>query len=129
DGPRGALASGADAARAAGKLPRGDRPQRQCPRTGPGDSAARGQRHRTAPGTTGRQGRRHDPDHPALDGAAPRAVGDIRMNGKIMGTLVGLIFGFVVLHYGLLAAVFLAVCAWAGWWVGRIADGDVSLAE
>jgi hypothetical protein len=51
------------------------------------------------------------------------------MNGKMIGTLVGLVFGFVALHYGFLAAIFLALCAWAGWTVGRIADGDVSLAD
>ena len=51
------------------------------------------------------------------------------MSGKIIGTLVGLGLGFVVLHYGLVAAIFLGVCAWAGWWVGRIADGEVSLAD
>jgi uncharacterized membrane protein len=51
------------------------------------------------------------------------------MNAKVIGALVGLVFGLAILHYGLIATVFILVCALAGWWIGRIVEGEISLAE
>ena len=51
------------------------------------------------------------------------------MSGKLIGMLLGLGFGLAVLHYGLVAAVFLLVCAFIGWQVGRVIEGEVSLLD
>ena len=52
-----------------------------------------------------------------------------RVSGKIAGAVIGLGFGLVVIHYGLLRALFLAACAFAGWWIGRVLEGEISLDE
>ncbi|HHY91727.1 MAG TPA: DUF2273 domain-containing protein [Firmicutes bacterium] len=42
--------------------------------------------------------------------------------GKVLGSLLGLLFGWLVLTRGLLAAVFLFVCLGAGYWLGKRLD-------
>jgi hypothetical protein len=52
-----------------------------------------------------------------------------RVSGKTVGAVVGLAFGVVVLTYGVVAGGFLAACTFAGWWIGRLLDGEIHLGE
>ncbi len=51
------------------------------------------------------------------------------MRAKTLGLILGLAFGLSILYFGLIKTVFLAVCAGAGWFLGRVVDGEVSLAD
>ena len=48
-----------------------------------------------------------------------------RHMGKIIGVLIGLIFGCLAIKYGLLKAIFVAICAYAGYHLGRWLDDRV----
>ena len=52
---------------------------------------------------------------------------DIR--SKHVGALLGFGFGWLIVHYNVFIAVFLAVMAAAGWFVGRILDGEADLSD
>jgi len=51
------------------------------------------------------------------------------MAGKTVGALIGFGLGWAMIQFGFLAAVFIGVCALAGFFIGRIVDGEVSLVE
>lgn len=59
----------------------------------------------------------------------PPAARPAASHGKWIGALFGVAFGLAVIYFGFLRALGLAVCATAGWWIGRIADGEVSLLD
>lgn len=42
--------------------------------------------------------------------------------GKALGILLGLIFGWFAITYGVLKAIFVALCAGAGFYIGRQFD-------
>jgi len=45
--------------------------------------------------------------------------------GKIIGVLIGLIFGCLAIKYGLIKALFVALCAFAGYHLGKWLDQRV----
>jgi len=42
--------------------------------------------------------------------------------GKIIGVVLGLLFGWFAIKYGLFKALFVAVCATAGYYIGKRLD-------
>ncbi|HHT02409.1 MAG TPA: DUF2273 domain-containing protein [Firmicutes bacterium] len=44
--------------------------------------------------------------------------------GRLMGGLLGLILALLVLHYGFLAALFIAACVAGGYLIGRRLDEE-----
>ena len=46
-----------------------------------------------------------------------------------VGALVGLIFGLAVIHYGFIRGVFLLALAVAGWFIGRVLDGELDVSD
>ncbi|KUK83771.1 MAG: putative membrane protein [Pelotomaculum thermopropionicum] len=42
--------------------------------------------------------------------------------GKIIGVIIGLFFGWFAIKYGLFKALFVAVCAVAGYYIGKRLD-------
>lgn len=51
----------------------------------------------------------------------------ILYRGRIIGTLVGLLFALVYLHFGFFRTLFIVVCATAGYYVGVRLDADEDL--
>ncbi|OPY57535.1 MAG: hypothetical protein A4E55_01588 [Pelotomaculum sp. PtaU1.Bin035] len=49
--------------------------------------------------------------------------------GKVAGVLLGLIFGWFAIKYGLFKALFVAGCAVAGYYFGKRLDEKVDLQE
>jgi uncharacterized membrane protein len=49
------------------------------------------------------------------------------VRAKYVGLLAGLFFGWIVIHYGFFKAVFVAVLAAAGWYLGRVLDGELDI--
>ncbi len=47
-----------------------------------------------------------------------------RHRGKVIGTSVGLLLGWMVVEYGVLKTLFVAVCLGAGYLIGSRADGS-----
>jgi uncharacterized membrane protein len=47
--------------------------------------------------------------------------------GKIIGILLGLIFGWFAITYGLLKALFVTACIVAGYYIGKRLDDRVDL--
>jgi len=45
--------------------------------------------------------------------------------GKIIGVLIGLIFGYLAIKYSLIKALFVALCAFAGYHLGKRLDDKV----
>lgn len=45
-----------------------------------------------------------------------------RHRGKIMGVVLGLVFGWFAITYGVLKALFVSLCVLAGYFVGRLLD-------
>jgi uncharacterized membrane protein len=45
--------------------------------------------------------------------------------GKIIGILLGLIFGYLAIKYGLLKALFVAACVCAGFYIGKRLDENI----
>jgi uncharacterized membrane protein len=50
-----------------------------------------------------------------------------QIRAKYLGLFAGLFFGWIIIHYGLFKAVFVAVLGAAGWYVGRVLDGEADL--
>ncbi len=44
-----------------------------------------------------------------------------------LGAVAGLLFGWLVLQYGVIRAVFVLAVGAVGWLAGRVLDGDVDL--
>ena len=53
----------------------------------------------------------------------------MRMSSKHVGALLGLGFGWLVVQYGFFKAVFVAVVALLGWFLGRIVDGELDVTQ
>lgn len=49
--------------------------------------------------------------------------------GKIIGITLGLVFGWFAISYGLLKAVFVAICIIAGYYAGKAVDERVDVRE
>jgi uncharacterized membrane protein len=49
------------------------------------------------------------------------------LNPKIIGAIVGLIFGVIVIWFGFLKAFLLALCILVGWLVGKFWMGEIDL--
>lgn len=47
--------------------------------------------------------------------------------GKVLGSALGLLFGWLVLTRGLVAAIFLFICLGAGYWLGKRLDEEQGL--
>jgi uncharacterized membrane protein len=52
-----------------------------------------------------------------------------RHRGKILGVFLGLAFGWFAITYGLLKAVFVALCVGAGYYLGKRLDEQWNLRE
>lgn len=50
-----------------------------------------------------------------------------RHRGKVVGALAGLVFGWMVVAYGLAKTLFILACLVAGSFIGAWADGDTRL--
>lgn len=50
-----------------------------------------------------------------------------RHRGKLIGTLAGLLFGLIVVRWGVIAGLVLAATTGVGYWIGRRADEEQSL--
>ena len=53
----------------------------------------------------------------------------MEIRSKHVGALLGFVFGWLIVKYGVFIAVFLAVMAAAGWFVGRLVDGEADLQD
>lgn len=47
----------------------------------------------------------------------------VRHRGKVVGTLLGLLFGWMVVEYGIGKTLFVALCLAAGFLIGSRVDG------
>lgn len=47
--------------------------------------------------------------------------------GRVVGTLLGLVFALVYLHYGFFRTLFILLCAAAGYYIGQRVDSDEDL--
>ncbi|MEW5953024.1 MAG: DUF2273 domain-containing protein [Bacillota bacterium] len=52
-----------------------------------------------------------------------------RHRGKIVGITLGLVFGWFAISYGLLKAVFVALCIIIGYYAGKAVDERVDVRE
>lgn len=53
----------------------------------------------------------------------------MQLRTKHIGAIVGFAFGWLVIQYGFVAAVFMLAMAGVGWFVGRILDGEAQLSD
>jgi uncharacterized membrane protein len=53
----------------------------------------------------------------------------MQVRSKHVGALVGLGVGWLIVQYGLIAAVFVLALAAAGWAVGRVLDGEIDVSR
>lgn len=53
----------------------------------------------------------------------------MRLRAKHLGALAGLLFAWFIVQYGFFQAVFVAAAAAAGWWLGKLLDGETPLLE
>jgi hypothetical protein len=53
----------------------------------------------------------------------------MQLRTKHIGALVGFAFGWLIIQYGIVNAVFMLALAAAGWFVGRILDGEAQLSD
>ena len=49
--------------------------------------------------------------------------------GKAVGILIGILFGLLAIKYGLLRAIFVALCALAGYYIGKRLDERVDFGK
>jgi len=49
------------------------------------------------------------------------------LNPKIIGAIIGLVFGVIIIWFGFLQAFLLALCILAGWLVGKFWMGEIDL--
>lgn len=52
---------------------------------------------------------------------------NIENNYKILGLVFGFIFGVCVLVFGFFKALFVGLLALAGWWIGKVFEGEVDV--
>jgi uncharacterized membrane protein len=53
----------------------------------------------------------------------------MRPSTKHVGALLGFGFGWLIVQYGFVAAVFVLAMALAGWAVGRVLDGELDISQ
>ena len=46
---------------------------------------------------------------------------------KYAGALAGLVFGYLILRFGFIKAVFVLALAAVGWVIGRVLDGEIDV--
>jgi len=46
---------------------------------------------------------------------------------KYAGALAGLVFGYLILRFGFIAAVFVLALGLVGWVIGRVLDGEIDV--
>lgn len=51
----------------------------------------------------------------------------MQIRAKHLCALVGLAFGLLVVHYGVIKAIFVVAMVFVGWCVGRILEGELDL--
>ena len=49
--------------------------------------------------------------------------------GKVIGILIGLVFGWLAIKYGLFKAIFVVLCALAGYYIGKRLDEKVDFRD
>ena len=49
--------------------------------------------------------------------------------GRVMGVILGLLFGWFTIKYGLWKSLFITLCAVAGYYLGKRLDDQVGLRE
>lgn len=50
-------------------------------------------------------------------------------NPKVVGIIIGLVIGVVLVAFGALNALFVALFVLAGWFVSKIVTGEIDIAE
>lgn len=53
----------------------------------------------------------------------------MQIRSKHVGALLGLAFGWLILRYGFVAAIFLLAMAVGGWFLGRVLDGETEIGD
>lgn len=53
----------------------------------------------------------------------------MQFRAKHVCALLGFFFGWLIVHYNFFIAVFLAVTAALGWFVGKVLDGETDISE
>ncbi len=53
----------------------------------------------------------------------------MQIKAKHVGAVLGFGFGWLIVHYNIFIAVFLAVTAIGGWYLGRVLDGETDIVE
>lgn len=55
-------------------------------------------------------------------------VGLLEHKGKVFGTIIGLLIGWIVIKYGVLRGLFVFLCVGVGLYIGNIYDnqGDIT---
>ncbi len=49
--------------------------------------------------------------------------------GKVIGVLLGLVFGLMVISFGFFKALFVTLCILIGFWIGRRLDNKLGFKE
>jgi len=53
----------------------------------------------------------------------------MRFRSKHVGALAGLAVGWLIVQYGLVAAVFIGAVGVVGWIAGRVLDGEIDVTQ
>lgn len=53
----------------------------------------------------------------------------MQLNAKILGAVFGFGFGWLVVQYGLVQAVFVLAMAAVGWIIGRVVEGELDISQ
>ena len=49
--------------------------------------------------------------------------------GKVLGAILGIVIGTIILVFGFFRALFIAICALAGWYIGNAIDRNESIRD
>ncbi|HAU31610.1 MAG: hypothetical protein XD78_2202 [Desulfotomaculum sp. 46_296] len=52
-----------------------------------------------------------------------------RHRGKATGILIGLIFGWLVIKYGIIKTIFVAICVGVGYYIGKRLDERIGIKD
>jgi len=52
-----------------------------------------------------------------------------RHRGKVIGILIGLIFGWLVIKYGIIKTIFVAICVGVGYYIGKRLDEHLGIID
>ncbi len=52
-----------------------------------------------------------------------------RHRGKAIGIVIGLIFGWLVIKYGIIKSIFVAICVGIGYYIGKRLDENLGIKD